>query len=173
MKEHPTHKGYFVTEDGRVFSTTRPGGIGGKCVRNTTPKELKQSSDNRGYKRVNIQVGLYNQRKFAVHRLVAETYLPNPYNFSDIHHKDHNPENNNLSNLEWCSHKRNCELSRDNIGQNKAAKWKILHIETKETFVVKNLAKWCEENNLNKSNLHKTLTKVNYHKGYKILEKLT
>jgi hypothetical protein len=80
--------------------------------------------------------------------------------------------NNNLDNLEWVSHKQNCELSRDSIGQNKAAEWKILHIESKETFVIKNLAKWCEENNLDRANLHKTLTKVNQHKGYKILEKL-
>ena len=118
-------------------------------------------------------MGLYNQKLRAVHRLVAETYLPNPYNLSDVHHKDNNPRNNNLDNLEWVTHKQNCELSRDNIGRNKAAEWKILHIESKETFVIRNLSKWCEENNLNRSNLHKTLTKVNQHKGYKILEKIS
>lgn len=172
MKEHPLHKGYFVTEDGKVFTTIRPGGVNGKGIKNAPPKELKPSEDIKGYQRVNIQVGKYNQKKFAVHRLVAETYLENPNNYPVIHHKDKNPRNNNVSNLEWCTHKQNCHYSRDNIGQNKAEKWLIENINTKETFYVYNMSYWCEQNGLNRANLHKTLTKkVNHHKGFRILRK--
>jgi len=163
MKEHPIYRNILVAKDGGIYST-------GKNYK--SPRKLKESFDERGYARVRIQVGLYNQRLRSVHRLVAETYLTNPHNLSDVHHKDNNPKNNNLDNLEWVTHKQNCQLSRNTIGRNKAAEWRILHIETNETFVIKNLSKWCEENNLNRSNLHKTLTKKNHHKGYRILEKI-
>lgn len=44
-----------------------------------------------------------------VHRIMATVFLPNPNNFSDVNHKDSNPQNNKLSNLEWMSHKENLE----------------------------------------------------------------
>ena len=49
-----------------------------------------------------------NCKKFYVHRLVAEHFLPNPDNLRDVHHIDSNPKNNDVSNLEWLSHKDNC-----------------------------------------------------------------
>jgi hypothetical protein len=44
-----------------------------------------------------------------VHRLVAETYIPNPHNLPEVNHKDCNKENNNVSNLEWVTSKQNGE----------------------------------------------------------------
>ena len=44
---------------------------------------------------------------FRVHRLVAETFIKNPYNFRCVNHKDENKQNNNVNNLEFCSHKYN------------------------------------------------------------------
>lgn len=38
-----------------------------------------------------------------IHRLVAETFIPNPDNLPQINHKDENPSNNVLDNLEWCT----------------------------------------------------------------------
>tara|TARA_R110000824_G_scaffold144754_7_gene312815 strand:- start:145 stop:663 length:519 start_codon:yes stop_codon:yes gene_type:complete len=49
-------------------------------------------------------------KKFYVHRLVAEHFLPNPDNLRDVHHIDNNPKNNDVSNLAWLSHKDNCAL---------------------------------------------------------------
>jgi hypothetical protein len=165
MKEHPIYNNILVSEDGSIYST-------GKNYK--LPRKLKECLDENGYTRVGIQVGSYNQKKRAVHRLVAETYLPNPNNYSDVHHKDHNPRNNHLSNLEWCPHKKNCEYSRDKIGQNKSQKWLIENIKTGETFYIFNMSKWCEENNLDRANLHKTFTKsdkIKQHKGFRIIKK--
>lgn len=34
-------------------------------------------------------------------------FIPNPMNLSDVNHKDSNPTNNNVENLEWLSHEDN------------------------------------------------------------------
>ena len=38
-----------------------------------------------------------------IHRLVAETFIPNPHDYPIINHKDENKANNCVENLEWCN----------------------------------------------------------------------
>ena len=62
---------------------------------------LKGSKDKYGY----LQVVLSKNNKsktFKVHRLVSEAFIPNPDNLPQVNHKDENPSNNNVNNLEWC-----------------------------------------------------------------------
>jgi hypothetical protein len=66
-------------------------------------KILKPSKNNKGY----LFIYLYkdkDRKHFYIHRLVAETFIKNPNNSPCVNHKDENPLNNNLENLEWCSH---------------------------------------------------------------------
>lgn len=42
-----------------------------------------------------------------VHRIVAYAFIPNPNNYPIINHKDENPGNNSVNNLEWCTYSYN------------------------------------------------------------------
>lgn len=63
-------------------------------------KYLKAEVLERGYRRVTLSVGNI-QKKFAVHRLVAMAFLPNPEGKPHVHHKNHVSHDNRLVNLEW------------------------------------------------------------------------
>ena len=51
------------------------------------------------------------RKNHYIHRLVANAFIDNPENKSVINHKDYNRENNNASNLEWCTQKENTNYS--------------------------------------------------------------
>ena len=61
-----------------------------------------------GYLRVGLSKN-GEQQYFLIHRLVAEAFLPNEENLPIVNHKDGNPSNNNVSNLEWCSPQYNAQ----------------------------------------------------------------
>ena len=69
---------------------------------------LKQRLDKDGYFQVNLCCnGLEITKK--VHRLVALTFLSNPNNYPVVNHIDGNKQNNNISNLEWCTVSHNTQ----------------------------------------------------------------
>lgn len=66
-----------------------------------------------GYLHVDIQeFGI--AKKFAIHRLLAINFLPNPDNKRTVNHKDGNKLNNSLSNLEWATVAENVKHAYDN-----------------------------------------------------------
>lgn len=67
---------------------------------------LKPGKNTGGY--LQIKLCKNGKRKiFTIHRLVAETFIPNPDNLLCINHKDENKENNRVENLEWCTYEYN------------------------------------------------------------------
>lgn len=63
---------------------------------------FKGETDWKGYRRVTLK-----KKHYKIHRLVAEAFIPNPYNLPCINHKDCNPSNNCVDNLEWCDYQYN------------------------------------------------------------------
>lgn len=76
-------------------------------------KELRLAHHKQGYLMANLFKNGEN-KLITVHRLVATAFLPNPMNLPVINHRDENPSNNHVSNLEWTTQKENLRYS--NIG---------------------------------------------------------
>ena len=70
---------------------------------------LKPVTDRHGYLLVSLWKN-NKQKTYKVHRLVAEAFIDNTDNLPQVNHKDENPLNNNVNNLEWCNSKYNCNF---------------------------------------------------------------
>ena len=58
--------------------------------------------------RLNISLCKNGSTKtYIAHRLVALHFIPNPNNLPEVNHKDENPKNNNVDNLEWATRQYN------------------------------------------------------------------
>ena len=90
---------------GRVKSLERKCNCRSNGTRTIQCKILKPGVD-KGYLKVNLHKG-NKVKQHTVHRLVAIAFLPNENNYPCVNHKDENPSNNNVSNLEWCSYEYN------------------------------------------------------------------
>lgn len=88
----------------------------------------------RGYYQIGLRKN--NKRKwFAIHRLVAITFIKNNNNYKYINHKDENKLNNNVNNLEWCSASyNNCYGTRLKRVKEKVSK-KVLQYDLNGNFI--------------------------------------
>ena len=55
-----------------------------------------------------------------MHVLVALVFIPNPNNLPEVNHKDENPHNNIVDNLEWCNRSYNINYGTRNKRVGKA-----------------------------------------------------
>lgn len=76
-------------------------------------------------------------KHFYVHRLVAEHFISNPNNFPQVNHKDKNPTNNNVNNLEWCDNSYNVKYSNipNKLKELRGDKLKLTNIKTGEIII--------------------------------------
>ena len=105
------YKGYYqVSNKGRIKSLERIVKSKNNSFKTQSGKLLKLATDSQGYSIVNLSKK-NKQMTRTVHRLVAETFIPNPYNKNQVNHIDENKKNNNIKNLEWCSAQYNTQYS--------------------------------------------------------------
>lgn len=116
MKPIPDFTRYFADEEGNVYSCI-PKGCRNRFDKTkwVQPKKLKpRVLKHMPYLRIYMRRDSTNKREDVyVHRIIAELFLDNPNHYPEINHKDSNPMNNNVDNLEWCSHYYNLEYAYD------------------------------------------------------------
>ena len=96
---------YSVSNYGRVKTKSITYYIHGHA-KTSVPHILKIIIRKDGYCKVNLgRSG--EQKTLNLHRLVAMYFIPNPNNLPCVNHKDENPSNNIVDNLEWCSYEYN------------------------------------------------------------------
>ncbi|QQM59991.1 HNH endonuclease [Lactiplantibacillus plantarum] len=99
-KKHPDIEGIEISSFGRV--------------RSVKGHYYKFYPINSGYLQAQFNINGKHVNKY-VHRLVAQTFIPNPNNLPQVNHKDGDRTNNNSSNLEWCTSSYNCQY-REKFG---------------------------------------------------------
>lgn len=116
QKEIVGYENHTIDENGLVFNKKKN-------------KYIKSYKKKYGYPAINLSSN-GKSKYFLIHRLVAMAFIPNPNNYKEINHKDENPNNPNVNNLEWCTRKYN-----NNYGTrlSKISR-KVMCVETKEVF---------------------------------------
>lgn len=150
MKEITNYEGlYSITQDGQVWS-------------HYTNKYLKPTIQNSGYYTVMLCKDKQKKRHL-VHRLVAETYLPNPDSLEQVNHKDECKTNNNVSNLEWVDRKTNMNYGTCAKRSAEKRSKQIYCVELDKIFSGQREA--ARELNLNQSNITKCCKGVYHQTG--------
>ena len=118
--EIPNFEDYKISTDGIIIN--KHGKIKSTCI------------NNAGY----LTVTLFKNSKIyckLVHRLVAETYIPNPNNYSDVDHINGNKLQNNVENLQWMTHWDNFHKWWYNLSEEeKQLKTQKQNLKLKETL---------------------------------------
>jgi hypothetical protein len=80
---------YIVYSDGKVWSKYSQDWIKPRIIKNR-------------YTRVKL-----SNKRIPLHRLIAETFLPNPLNFPEVDHINNNKQDNRIENLQWITKFKN------------------------------------------------------------------
>ena len=104
-KEIKGYEGYYlISSSGDVISLN--------YARTKRAKMLTWKINNKGYAWVELRKNGIKEQKL-IHRLVAEAFIEKPEGLNLINHKDENPLNNDVDNLEWCDTSYNVRYSQE------------------------------------------------------------
>ena len=175
---------YQVSNLGRVRSLDRYSWNGYKYWLQKG-KILKPFQQKSGYLNVDLSNGHSKSHKYRVHRLVAQTFIPNPNNLPCVNHKDENPQNNKVLNLEWCDYRYNNNYGNHNLkmsltmqkkkykiiairnGRKASKKVKQLDLNGKLLHIYPSQSEAARKNNVKSRGISDCCNKkIKYYKGY-------
>ena len=145
-------EGKVRTVVGKTTHSTRHG------VRMWKQIELKDRTPNGR----NCRVALWKNKEskdFLVHRIVAKSFLTEIEGKNCVNHKDGNPKNNFVSNLEWCNHKENSNHAFDNGLMKASKKTTLINTDSGEASEFRSLSKASEYLGRNNGYIHGLLKK--------------
>lgn len=120
-------------------------------VLNKHGKAIQPEVTNNGYLRVSLSNDKIKHKHLSVHRVVAETFVPNPNDLPQVNHINENKRDNSVSNLEWCSPVDNLNHSHVIDKASKAKEHKIKCVTTNTTY--NSIKEAASELNLHHSNI--------------------
>ena len=140
-RDIPGYEGlYAATEDGRIWSHRQK-------------KFMKTGGEPDNYQIIWLVNENHKGRSEYVHRLIAQTFIPNPDNLPVVNHKDEHKDHNWVDNLEWCTQRTNLIYSNVPTERQKP----VYCIELDKTFP--SIRKTSVELNLLQSNLSSHLSR--------------
>lgn len=111
IKDFPN---YYISKCGKVLSTKKHNG---------SNIRLLKSSLSYGYRRIHLQKNNITHNKF-LHRLIAETFIPNLENKRTINHINGIRDDNRIENLEWNTYSENHSHAYKVLGKKANTPWK-------------------------------------------------
>ena len=102
---------YQISNLGNVKSLERVVDKGNGILQHRKERIMNKRESVDGYYVAKLNVNK-KSKSIAIHILVARHFIDNPNNYPEVNHKDCNRKNNQVDNLEWCTHQQNVEHSK-------------------------------------------------------------
>lgn len=127
------YEGYYeVSNFGQIKSIQRKVSRGNNYK--PVAERILKLSNNKGYQTVALSKD--GKVKYCqVHRLVAKAFIPNPDGLLYVNHKDENPSNNRVDNLEWCTKSYNNSYNKVRIKAAISKRKPVLQYDKQGNFI--------------------------------------
>lgn len=109
----------WARPDGSIASLDRYGNF-----------KIRKGSVQHGYRVIRL-----SGKDWRVNRLIAETFIPNPDNLPLVNHIDEDKLNNQVGNLEWCTHRHNITHGTSRERASEKLSKKVLATDSQGTVV--------------------------------------